>query len=738
MVALSESTLDAANNRSYIYWTAYLIERVSSPSTNASGVSGSVALAGAGTVWAGSFSFSWAGAGLQSTLVASGEGWHGRNPDGSGEAAIGFTMGDTGTSGAGGPSYVGLTVPLAKLTSLPPAPTGLTATRVSDTQVNLAWTQTGGGTNAAPTYHIIQRRLNQPAGIGTEAGWDSGTTILATTAAQVNVSPNEKWEYRVWSYNAAGQRVSNISAPVYTTPAAPISAAAAKNSSNDIIVTFTPKVGYAEHNHEVWHGTVSGGVTTWDGAALATLASGVATYTHVAPNSAQVHIYRVRATAGALASGYSTTSAVQLLAAPNKPTIPATPQFADKALAFTYAWVHNSVDTSPQQYYEVGYSTNGGAAWSTTGKVTSAVAQRIFAASSYAANVALTLRVRTWGSATTGGSDGTGASPWSDLVTVTFKTRPTTTITAPGNGSTINDSTVRANLTFAQAEGATFVKAELRLSRTTGGTVVLEDLETTQLIGTALATPVANTTAYTLRARVLDSNGIWSDYVTNAFSVSYLAPVPAVMTLTYLPDMGYTQIGITIADPIAGQSAAVSVTITRSINGGPEETIVQDYPAAAILTVMDTLPSINGSNRYTITTKSAQGSQTVSQGTLVTSECRRAFLSKGSGFDTVVAFGGNLKVSDGLSVASATVAAAGRIKPIGLYGVETSVQVKVSSRIFEGFGSTMEQVRSFLLIPGKACFRDASGRRTFGSVKGSVAYEKKTRGDLSFTLTETS
>lgn len=648
-----------------------------------------------------------------------------------------FTMGATGTQGLGGPTSVSESLYLPALKILPAAPTGLTATRISDAVVRLNWTQPSSGSNGGVVNHVIQRRVNQPAGTGTEVGWDSGTIISPGVTATVSVSPNEKWEYRVYARNSIGQRVSGISAPVYTTPGAPTGVAAAKLANQDIRVTFTENVDYAEHEHEVWHGSVAGGVTTWDGAALATLGSGVVSYTHVSPNASVVHIYQVRAKAGTLYSTYAQSNSVQLLAPPNKPTVPAIPAFADKALAFTFPWTHNSADTTPQSAYEFSYSTNGGVGWTSTGKVAGSASSRVIAANTYAANAVLQMRVRTWGQAATGGSGGTGASPWSDIKSVTFKTRPTTSITAPANGGTLADATVRVNLTFGQTEGASFVKAELRLSKTTGGTVVLEDLDTTQLNGTRLATQVENGVSYTLRARVLDSNGIWSNYSIVAFSVVYLPPVLPVVTLDYLQDTGWGQINITIPDPGAGQSAVETVSISRRIDGIVEPLIV-NFPASQEMTFFDTTPTIHGTNTYIITVTTALGSQRTIFQDLVTEECRRAFLSKGGDYSSVVAFGGNLEVGESLSVASSTMQAAGRTKPIGLYGVETSVQLKVSSYVFEDFGSTLPELRSFLLVPGKACFRDATGRRTFGSVRGSVDYRKTKRGDFEFTLTETS
>ena len=453
---------------------------------------------------------------------------------------------------------------------------------------------------------------------------------------------------------------------------------------------------------------------------------------HIAPNPSQVHVYRVRAAAGALTSSWATTNQVQLLAPPNKPTTSPLAAYSDKAAALTFAWTHNPVDTSPQQFYEVGYSTNGGSTWNTTGKVASGTSNYAFAANTYAAGVTLTLRVRTWGSATTGGSDGAGASPWSDTIATTFKTRPTATVTSPANGSTYADATLRVNTGFSQSESATYVSSVLQLLQ---GATLLEEMSTTVQTGATFATQVQNGVSYTVKVKVRDSNGLWSDWASSTFDVAYLPPVPATVTVNYLQDTGFGQVNLLIPAAGAGEAEAATFTITREIAGVVED-VVRDYPVQAEIAILDTTPVVNGANLYRVTTRSALGAEVTVTATLTTAEKRRAFLSKGPGFATVGVFGGNLDVDEDASVAGETVVAAGRAKPIGLYGTETSVKVKVKSFVFEGFGSTLEQLRDLLLIPGQACYRDPSGRRVFGVVDGSISRKRADRGDFSFTLEE--
>lgn len=723
--------VDAAGNFVDIDWELGFGERNSGTlGWTGGGVSASVSVYGDGfdqQIWSGSFGFDFRPGGTQYVRVASGRYRHYNYGDGN---ARGITFrgnnGGTGTStgGGGAQALQGVGVPNTKVA--PQSPSNFTATYISDSYIQLNWTNNGAA-NGQATNDIIYVSENG-------APWRSIADVQASSSALWGAaSPNTDYWFLIGAYNEAGSSPTVPSANhVQTTPASPTNLVATKQANLDIVLTWQRNASFSV-NYEVWHGTVSGNTITWDASPLATVGD-VATYTHAAPNASQVHVYRTRAKLGSLLSDYATSNSVQLLVAPNKPTVPALPATADKASALTYTWVHNPQDTTPQSAYEFATSTNGGTSWTTTGKVAGSVSSRTIAAGTYPANTALQMRVRTWGSATTGGSDSAGASPWSDTTTVTFKTVPTVAITVPANGSSINDSTARATLAFAQAEGATFVKAQLELKQ---GATTLETRESTNLVGIAFSQQLQNAGSYTIRARVQDSNGLWSAWASNTFSVSFLPPVPATVSAYYLPDNGFGQLNMLIPAPTAQQSAAQTVTLTRTING-VTETLVKDYPVASELSFLDTTPTIKGTNTYTVTTTSALGSQSSVTATLVTTECRRAFLSKGPGFSTVGVFGGGLKIDESLSVASDTVQAAGRVKPIGLYGVETGVQVKVESRVFGGFGSTLDQLRDLLLVPGKACYRDSSGRRVFGAVSGSISREKIDRGDIKFTLTETS
>ena len=523
---------------------------------------------------------------------------------------------------------------------------------------------------------------------------------------------------------------------MYTTPAVPSAVSAAK-SGTDIVVGWANNVAFFEYETEIWHGTMVGSTITWDGTALATVATGGTSYTHVAPNNAQIHVYRVRSRnldTGALSSAYVQSNSVQLLAAPNAPTFGTVPSFANKAADLVIPWAHNPVDTTAQTAYEFGYSTDGGSTWAGTGKVISGTSSYTIPASTYAGNVALTVRVRTWGQATTGGSDTTGASPYSTTDVVTFKTLPVATITTPADTVTFTQATLTVVLGFSQAESASFVRATIGLYQ---GTTLLEQVVSTTAGGTTLATKVADGVSYTVKATVLDSNGLNSSQVSSAFTVAYTLPVAAVVTVTYLEDSGIAQLDLAIASPGAGEAAAVTVTIMRTIDG-KTETVIEDYPRAASLTILDMTPTIHGTNEYTATTFSADGAAVDVAGTLVTAEESWAFLSTGAGFSRIVSFSANLTLGAVPDRVSVLIPTSGRDAPIVLFGENTTLVVDGSATIFWDGGSTVEEIETFLLEAGRVCYRDPSGRRMFGVVKGAFSDRGPRVTGFAYTVSEAS
>lgn len=711
-------------------WSMHFDETVAYNASYSGSVTASVYMTQVGLLWSGTFAFDWRPGGLQSVQIVFGANRVYHNPDGTPPSPFSLygEIGYTGSGGGGGPTGVNEYLTLPTLKVLPGTPTACSAARVSDTSINVSWAQSSAS-NGQPTSNTIRRRINGGA-------WADAVTISPATSTSLSAAANQKIEYAVKAANSVGSTAwSATSSPVFTTPGAPTGVVAAKVGS-DIAISWTPNVAFTEHQHVVEHGVDVAGVVTWDGSPLATVTAGTSTYTHATPNPAQRHVYRVRSRntdVGALSSATVLSNVVQLLTAPAKPTVPAPAPFQDKAAVFRFAWVHNSIDSSTQTKRQVRYSLDGGSTWTTGAKTASTAEFLDYAASTWVANNAVTFQVRTKGSYDSGSDGDASYSPWSDSVTVTFKTKPVVTITAPANASTLTQAALTVVLGFTQAEAATFVNATIGLYQ---GATLLEEIVSTTLAGTLFTTRVADGVSYTVKATARDSNGLVSSQVSSTFSVDYTEPVAAVVTVTYLPDSGIAQLDLVIPAAGGGLAAATSVTIDRVIDG-VSENVVSLYPSAPTLTILDTTPTIHGTNLYRVTTRSVDGATTVVQATLITTENEWAFLSKGPGYQEIVLFQLAPGVTATPTVDSALVKAAGRRRPIGLYSTAGGLVVTGAGALAEGYGSTPEEIEEFLLVAGKGCYRDPTGRRIFGLIAGTITRADAEVGQLAYTVTET-
>jgi len=719
-LTLDETDFDAVANTSEVAWDLRVRKLSGSGFFTSSSSPWSVVF-GATTIASGSLG-SYDFRGITDVVLGSGTRTVGHFADGTlrlGAAGV-FTDGGAIGSGTVSASYL-----LSTLTRLPGVPSSVVGTRISDTSVSVGWAQSSAS-NGQPTSNTIRRSVNGSA-------FANAVTISPATSVTLDAAANQKIVYGVQAANTAGATAfSASSTPIYTTPAAPSSVAAAKTASLNIDVAWTPNVAYVEHQHLVEFSTNAG--SSWS--ALATVSAGVSTHTHVAPDAALVHVYRVRAVTTAaptLSSANVTSNSVQLLAAPNAPTLPALPAFANRGAAFVLPWTHNPVDTTPQTAFEVQFSTDGGSSWTSTGKITSTVPSRTVTAATYTANQAVTMRVRTWGQATTGGAESTGASPWSAQGTVTFKTLPVASIVSPVDAVNYVTALLDVQLGFSQAEAATFVDATIELRE---GSTSLETITTTTSPSTLFDTSVENGVTYTVRATVRDSNGLVSALVSRTFSVVYTLPVSAGVTVTYLPDSGIAQIGLTFPTPPDGRVAATSVTIRRSI-GGVRETVAASLPVAgAAMTVLDATPTINGVNTYTVRSISADGATADVTAVLTTAELVSAFFSAGAGFGQVVSFFGDLRFAATPTRDTALVQAAGRVSPIALFGVGRGLQVAGSATLLPDRASSGADVEKFLLGAGIVCYRDPSGRRMFGTLSVVLDSLNSTRTAMQYTMTE--
>lgn len=295
----------------------------------------------------------------------------------------------------------------------PAPPSTLVATRISDTSTKLTWTNNSTPGEPYSEGQYIDR-LDYPSG-----SWLQGIAVTgaaASTWTDSSTVANKKYQYRIQAQNAIDLSAFATSPIVYTTPAIPGAPTRTTTGADQVITWTNPGTGYAEYVTEIWHAADG----AWDGAPLAAVASGLTSYTHLAPSSLVRHKYRVRhkTSAGAvLYSAYTaeTTETIGTTSAPAAPTglspngVPVNP-----ALPIGLTWTHNSTDGTGQRQYQVRHRVVGNATWTTTATIVSAIASYTLAAGAYTAGQSMEWQVATWGT-------GAISSAWSASATLTMR-----------------------------------------------------------------------------------------------------------------------------------------------------------------------------------------------------------------------------------------------------------------------------------------------------------------------------
>ena len=147
------------------------------------------------------------------------------------------------------------------LVAIPPAPTGLTATAVSSSQINLSWSASTGATS----YNV--KRATVSGGPYTTVA----TGVTATNYNNTGLAASTTYYYVVSAVNTSGESPNSSEKSATTqsgvsAPPAPTNLTATVVSSNQINLTWSTSTGATSYN--VKRATVSGGPYT-------TIATGV-------------------------------------------------------------------------------------------------------------------------------------------------------------------------------------------------------------------------------------------------------------------------------------------------------------------------------------------------------------------------------------------------------------------------------------------------------------------------------
>jgi titin len=196
---------------------------------------------------------------------------------------------------AGGDSPYSNEANATTLDSAPAAPSGLSATAVSTTQINLSWTDNASN----ETGFKIERKIGS-GGTYSEIA-TVGTNV--TTYNDTGLSPTTIYYYRVRATNAIGD--SNYSNEANATTSTPVPAdpsglMATTVSSSEIDLTWTDNSSN-ETGFKIERKVGTGGTYSQ----IATVGAGVVSYNDTGLTANTTYYYRVRATNAGGDSGYS-------------------------------------------------------------------------------------------------------------------------------------------------------------------------------------------------------------------------------------------------------------------------------------------------------------------------------------------------------------------------------------------------------------------------------------------------
>ena len=175
----------------------------------------------------------------------------------------------------------------ASALTVPAAPTGLGATPISATQINLAWTSPGGTVTG---YYVYR---------GTSTGGESGTalntTALTTTSySDTTAVAGTTYYYKVEAANGTGNGANSNEASALTVPAAPTGLGATPISATQINLAWTSPGGTVT-GYYVYRGTSTGGESA---TALNTTAITTTSYSDATAVAGTTYYYKVEAANG--------------------------------------------------------------------------------------------------------------------------------------------------------------------------------------------------------------------------------------------------------------------------------------------------------------------------------------------------------------------------------------------------------------------------------------------------------
>jgi len=273
---------------------------------------------------------------------------------------------------------------------------------------------------------------------------------------------------------------------------------------------------------------------TWK--TLLTTNAGITSYNYNFVNEAESSTCRIRVTpTDGTNFGTSDVSngvfTIQHNQAPTAPTnlSPANGQIIDRAEIQRLTWKHN--DTDAQSKFDLQWSSDGGQNWTTITKTT--VNQYLdIAVNTFPAGT-ITWRVRTYDQEDL-------VSPYSNQVTFTSSEPSDAPIITSADTWNIARPTIQWS-SVGQAKYQVQVLDSISAVVWDSGQITSSNKAVT------VGADLVNSSTYTIKVRIVDSGGIWSDYAVQSISISFTPPEIPLATATI--DTARASITLEIVNP---------------------------------------------------------------------------------------------------------------------------------------------------------------------------------------------
>lgn len=493
---------------------------------------------------------------------------------------------------------------------IPNAPSSTTAVWVSDTTADVSWPDPAASDRPV-TRFIVRRWL---LGNWSTVKNDLPGTVLSWR--DTGLSKNGIYKYQVQAVNDAGpsESYSPESAEVITTPSG-ASTVTAVRSGFDITVSWTVPAGTIASSWTVEHTTAANPATAleseWFPISEGTLSGSALQTSHTAAAGGVPHAYRVRPTlTGAPVAPWVRSNQVSQYTTASAPTL-IEPTVVDATGAIRLAWIHNSVDGTPQILADLYYRQNGGA-WVFPAPPPATPMFYDVPGGTWANDSLIEWRVATEGY-------GGGAGPESSG-SFTTRARPIVSVTTPTPGSAQSSSLLTVDwVTSSQASWT------VRLLDANGNVVDLRT-GTNASTRTVSFTGLVDRHSYSVQVIVRDAFQE-SLPATVAFTVELDRPAPPLLVATPNPTDGTVLLKVTAVQglnlartaalfaPVSWTGAAGGlVQLVTLVRPDGEVSAVRITGAAATVastfdgaTTVDMRAKVMTSDAYTVTISRYEG-----------------------------------------------------------------------------------------------------------------------------------